>query len=149
MKPSVSKILALQEAKRPQDIKGVCSYLGMINYPKRVIPDLSTLTYPIHKLTHQDIKFEWSDDCEKNFQTLNKYLTERAVKTYFDKKKNIVIYCDASPVGLSSILLQKDENNNAHVISYSSRSLTTTEQKYSQIKHECLCMQKAPYLCIW
>ena len=45
-KPSVSKILALKEAKRPQDIKGVRSYLGMIN----------KLSNPIRKLTHQDIK---------------------------------------------------------------------------------------------
>ena len=64
MKPSVSKILALKEAKHPQDIKGVRSYLGMINFLKRFIPDFSTLTYPIRKLTHQDIKLERSDDCE-------------------------------------------------------------------------------------
>ena len=58
------KILALKEAKRPEDIKGVYSYLVMINYLKRFIPDFSTRTYSIHKLTQQDIKFEWSDYCE-------------------------------------------------------------------------------------
>ena len=62
------------------------------------------------------------------------------MNTYFDEKKHTVIYCDASPVGLSSISLQKGENDNAHVISYSSRSLTTTEQKYSQIERECLSL---------
>ena len=77
----------------------------MINYLKRFISDFSTLTYPIRKLTHQDIKFEWSDDWEKSFQTLNNYLTEKAVNTYFDEKKSTVIYCDTSPLGLSSILL--------------------------------------------
>ena len=138
MKQSVSKILALKEAKRPQDIKGLRIYLRMINYLKRFIPDFKTLTYPIRKLTHQYIKFEWSDDCEKSLQTLSNYLTERSVNKYFDEKKNAIIYCDASPVGLSSILLQKDENDNAYVLSYSSRSLTTTKQKYSQIERECL-----------
>ena len=44
MKLSVSKTLALKEAKRPQDMKKVGSYLGMINYLKRFIPDFSTLT---------------------------------------------------------------------------------------------------------
>ena len=77
----------------------------MINYLKRFIPDFSKLTYPTRKLTHQDIKFEWSDDCEKSFQTLNNYLTEKAVNTYFYEKKNTVIYCKASPVESSSILL--------------------------------------------
>ena len=48
MKQSVSKILTLKEAERPQDIKGVRSYLGMINYLKRFIPDFSTLTSPRH-----------------------------------------------------------------------------------------------------
>ena len=48
MKPSVSKILALKDAKRPQNIKGIRSYLGMINYLKHSIPDFSTLTWRIH-----------------------------------------------------------------------------------------------------
>ena len=55
-------------------------------------------------------------------------------------KTKTLIYSGASPVGLSSILLQKDENNNAYVISYSSLFLTTTEQKYSQIERECLSL---------
>ena len=125
MKRSVSKILALKEAKLLQNIKGVLSYLGIINYLKRFIPDFSPLTYLIRKLTHQDIKFEWRDSCEKSFQTLNNYFTERAANTYFNEKKNTVIYYNASPVRFSSILLQKDQNDNAHVISYLSRSLTT------------------------
>ena len=70
MKQSVSKILTLKEAERPQDIKGVRSYLVMINYLKRFLPDFNTLTYQIRKLTHQDTKFELSDDCEKSFLKL-------------------------------------------------------------------------------
>ena len=136
----LKNILGLKAAKRPRDNKGVSSYLGMINYIKCFIPDFCMLTYPIRKLTHQDLKFEWSDDCEKSFQTLNNYLTEKAVSIYSDEKKLTVIYCYASPVKLSSILLQKDENDNAHVISYSYHSLTTTEQKYSQIERECLSL---------
>ena len=80
----------------------------MINYLKRFIPDFSTLAYPIRKLTDQDIKFEWSDDCEKSFQTLNNYLTKKAVdNTLMKQKKNTVIYCDPSPIGLFSILLRR------------------------------------------
>ena len=84
MKPSVSNILALKEAKRTQDIKGVCGYLVITNYSKLFIPYFSKLTYPIRKVTHQSIKFEWSDGCEKS------YLTERAVNTYFDERKALL-----------------------------------------------------------
>ena len=65
------------------------------------------------------------------------------MNSYFDEKKNTVIYRDASSVGLSSILLQKAENDNAHVVSYSCRSVTTTEHKYSQIERECLSLAYA------
>ena len=58
MKPSDSQINALKNAERPQDIKGTRSYLGMVNYLKRFIPDFSTLstsvrTYPLRLLTHK------------------------------------------------------------------------------------------------
>ena len=36
--------------------------------------------------------------------------------------------------------MQKDENNNVHGISYFSRSLTKTEQKYPQIEPEYLSL---------
>ena len=39
--------------------------------------------------------------------------------------------------------MQKRENDNVHIISYSSRSLTTTEQKYSQIEREYLSLDYA------
>ena len=53
--------------------------------------------------------------------------------------KPIIVYCDASPVGVSSILLQHSpEIEEPVVISYLSRLLTqTTEMRYSQIGREC------------
>ena len=52
MKPSYSKINALKNAERPQVIKGINSYLSIVNYLKRFIPDFSTLTYLLRQLTH-------------------------------------------------------------------------------------------------
>ena len=39
MKPTDSKINALKSTERPHDIKGIRSYLGMVNYLKHFIPD--------------------------------------------------------------------------------------------------------------
>ena len=69
MKSSVPKILALKEAKRPQDIKRISSYIGIINYLKGFKSGFSMLIYTIRTLIHQDIKFQWSDDYEKSFQS--------------------------------------------------------------------------------
>ena len=135
MKPSYSKIGALKNAERPQDIKGrIRSYLGTVNYLKRFLPDFRTLTYPLRQLTHKHTKLVWTDACEKSFNILNNMLTDAAINTYFDEQKEAVLHCDACPFGLSSILLQNDNKDHLQVISYSSRSLNTTEQRYSQLE---------------
>ena len=64
IKHSDSKMNALKNAEQ-QNIKGIRSYLGMVNYLKPFIPDFNTLTYPLRQLTHKHTKFVWTDACEK------------------------------------------------------------------------------------
>ena len=71
---------------------------------------------------------------------------------YFDPKLNTEVICDAAPYDLSAILTQycEDENKKG-VVAHTSRSLTETEQRYSQIEREALailfgCTQLQVYL---
>ena len=65
-------------------------------------------------------------------------LTDAAINRYFDEQKETILYCDARLFGLSSILLQNDNKDHLQVISYSSRLLNTTEQRYPQLERDCL-----------
>eukprot|EP00079_Xenopus_tropicalis_P036631 XP_017950402.1 PREDICTED: uncharacterized protein LOC108644505 [Xenopus tropicalis] len=59
----------------------------------------------------------------------------------FDPLLRTELIVDASPVGLGAILVQyKQDNPSPHIISYASRSLTTTEMKYSQSEKESLAV---------
>ena len=53
--------------------------------------------------------------------------------TYFDPNRETEIIVDASPVGLSGIMLQEGK-----VVCYASKSLTETEKRYSQTEKENL-----------
>lgn len=120
MKPSTSKIADLQNADRPNDVKSVRSFLGMTNYLKRFILNYSTVTYPLRQLTKQNVPFDWTEKCEEAFQHLKTCLSTKSCIDYFDEKKDLVLFCDASPVGISSILLQKTKGkNDVSVITYS------------------------------
>ena len=141
MRPSESKIQALREIERPENVSAVRSFLGFANYLKRFIPDYSTITHPLRQLTKKDAVFKWCDKCEKAFQTIITSLSEKSCVSYFSENKETFIYCDASPVGISAILLQQTPGKkDLQVINYSSRSLTETESRYSQIERECLSM---------
>ena len=55
--------------------------------------------------------------------------------TYFDPNRETEIIVDASPVGLSGIMLQEGK-----VVRYASKSLTETEKRYSQTEKENLAI---------
>ena len=61
--------------------------------------------------------------------------------SHFDTSKETFILVDASPVGLSAILAQKDPQQNAHnIIAYASRALSPVEKRYSQTEKEALAI---------
>ena len=60
------------------------------------------------------------------------------VMAYFDMEKATQLCVDASPFGLSAILMQKEKHSNDN--RFGSRSLTKVEQKYSQTEREALAI---------
>ena len=56
---------------------------------------------------------------------------------FYDQSLPIRVSCDASTIDLGAVLEQKD-NDQWHPIAYSSRSLTSSENNYSQIERELL-----------
>lgn len=141
MKPSPKKTEALINTPQPDDQKALRSFLGLTNYLKTYIPDYSTKTYPLRQLLKNDAKWEWSDACEEAFQLLKTTISSSTCISYFDEKKDTFLFTDASPFGISAILMQKTcDKNNPKIVSYSSRALTQTEMNYAQIERECLAV---------
>ena len=61
--------------------------------------------------------------------------------SHSNTSKETSVLVDASPVGLSAILTQKDPKTNAdNTIAYASRALFPVEQLYSQTKREALAI---------
>ena len=63
--------------------------------------------------------------------------------SYYDPSLNSLINTDDSPVGIRAMLLQQSSNSSYRIIAYSSRTLTPTEQNYSQLVRECLAIVHA------
>ncbi|WMV18554.1 hypothetical protein MTR67_011939 [Solanum verrucosum] len=51
----------------PSDIR---SFLGLAGYYWRFVNGFSSIASPMTKLTQKKAKFEWTDECERSFQTL-------------------------------------------------------------------------------
>ncbi|WVZ89504.1 hypothetical protein U9M48_035897 [Paspalum notatum var. saurae] len=110
---------------RPQTVTEIRSFLGLAGYYRRFIDNFSKVAKPMTKLTKKNVKFEWSPQCEKAFQTLKSPLTFAPILTQPDSTKSFDIYCDACRTGLGYVLMQE-----GRVIAYASRQLKPAEEHY-------------------
>ena len=78
------------------------------------------------QLTKKDVKFIWNDKCEQAFETLKDRLTHAPVLVLPESGKELVVYTDASHLGLGCVLMQEGGS----VITYSSRQLKIHEKNY-------------------
>ena len=78
----------------------------------------------------------------KGIQSLERRLSDAPVLACSSLNVPTYVITDASPVGLGAILLQDQVNGEHKPIACISRSLTSTEQRYSQIEREVLG-------CVW
>ena len=85
----------------------------------------SVIAAPMTRLLQKDVKFEWSAECQANFDRLKQLLTEAPILTQLETGKEFVIYSDASHVGLRCVLMQDRK-----VIAYASRKLKPHEKNY-------------------
>ena len=73
------KVEAVMSWERPKSVFEILNFLGLAGYYRRFIKDFSRLAVPMTRLTRKEVKFDWSDLCEKEFQTLNKRLTSAPI----------------------------------------------------------------------
>ena len=136
--PTASRVKAVLDAKEPQSASEVRSFLGLVNFSARFIPDLSTIAEPLRVLTRKQTQFVWAQKQQVAFDSLKEVLARAGTLAYFDRDaKETKLITDASPVGLGAVLVQKQEGVEC-VIAYASRSLSDVEKRYSQTEKEAL-----------
>ena len=67
IEPSQAKGEAVSEARRPESAVEVRSFLGLVNFCARFIPDLATVSEPLRRLIRKDVHFLWGEEQEVAF----------------------------------------------------------------------------------
>ncbi|KAG8481801.1 hypothetical protein CXB51_026415 [Gossypium anomalum] len=111
--------------KPPRNVTEVRSFLGLTGYYRRFVKGFSMIATPMTKLLQKDVKFEWSEKCQKSFDRLKTCLTEAPVLVQPESGKEFVIYSDASLLGLGCVLMQE-----GRVVAFASRQLKPHKKNY-------------------
>lgn len=97
------KIVAIQKARRPDNVNELRTFLGIANYYNKFIPNLATTLNLLNQLLRKDEKFKWTRECEASFQKVKDDISNDNVLVHYDPNKTIILATDASPVGLGVV----------------------------------------------
>ena len=98
------KVKAIQEAPPPQNVAQLRSFLDLLNYYGKFIPNLATILHPLNDLLKADKKWEWTQDCSKAFSLAKEQLSSAEVLTHYDPKLPLNLATDASAYGIGAVV---------------------------------------------
>lgn len=122
-----SKIDAIRNMPRPQNIQEIRAFVGMINYYGRFIRNLSSILYSLNQLLRVNVPFTWTKAQEQAFCKSKEAFLSNEILAHYDPKLPLILATDASPYGVGAVLSQLHPNGVERVVQYASQTLSETE----------------------
>ena len=134
-KPSDTKVKAITEMPKPENLKDLQTFLGMIQYQSKFSPYIAELAKPLQDLAKKNAPYAWGPEHNQAFEYIKNEIVQAPILCYYDLKKEAVLQTDASIKGLGACLLQ-----DGHPIYFASKSLQDAECGYVAIELEALAV---------
>jgi hypothetical protein len=80
--------------------------LGHIGYYRKFIKGYAHITTPMQKLLKKDCQFQWTKECQQNFDTLKQKMVTVPIMVFPDWSKEFHVHVDASSIALGVVLAQ-------------------------------------------
>ena len=130
-----SRVEGILAMATPTNAEQVKSFLGMISYVSKFVPNCAARSAPLRRLTRTTETFRWEDEENKAFKDLKQAIAHAPQLSIIKENVKMTISADASSYGLGAALLQE-----GRPIAFASVSLTETQRRYGQIEKELLAI---------
>jgi transposase InsO family protein len=148
-----AKIEKVKSLAAPRNIAQLQSFLGLMNYFRRYIPNFAQIGLPlyrilkgesVHKKNNTRAKqgepyFDLTQEQLDAAERLKSAVVNAPVLRYPDFERQFILTCDASAEGLGCVLEQKFEDGE-HPVAFASRKLNDAETRYSNTDREALAV---------
>ena len=138
--PTSQKVEAILNAPVPQNSQQLRSFLGLLHYYGKFLPNLSSLLHPLNRLLKSNAQWKWSSECQKTFEQAKSQLASAPILAHYDVTQKIKLAADASAYGLGAVISHTYEDGSERPIAYASRTLSDAEKNYAQIDKEALAL---------
>jgi len=129
-----SKVESMIKWPKPNTLKSLRGFLGLIGYYRRFIRVYGVIAGPLTKLLKNGA-FKWDSEVDQAFEQIIEAISTPLVLALPDFNQIFIAECDASGIGLGVVLMQRGKP-----ISYFSKSLKGRELSLSTYKKEFLAL---------
>ncbi|XP_060801401.1 uncharacterized protein K02A2.6-like [Amyelois transitella] len=140
LKKDPAKLEAIINAPVPNNVTEVRSWIGMVGYYSKFVPQLSVKLKPMYDLLQKDRKFIWTKVCNDSFEQVKKEIVSDNILIHFNRDLPLRLSCDASQNGIGAVLSHILPDGTDRPISFISRVYSKAEKGYSMIHKEALAI---------
>ena len=133
-------IEVIEKLPPPINVKGIRSFLGHAGFYRRFIASFSQIARPLTSLLAKDVPFQFTDECHKAFNTLNKALISAPIIQPPDWKLPFKIMCDASEYAVGAVLGQTKDKKH-HAIAYARRHWSSAQLCHNKKRAPSSCLR--------
>ena len=137
IQPKQCHVEAVRDAPSPGSKEQLMSFLGLTEFYSRFIDQYASKVEKLRELLKKNVKYEWSNEHELCFNKLKKEIINAPCLQPHIAGKRCIVSVDASCHGIGAVLSQTD-GAEEWIVSYASRTLSSTERNYSVIEKELL-----------
>jgi len=98
------KAQVVNDFPRPTTVQELQRFLGMVNYVRPFLRDLSMIAAPLHALSGGQGRLAWSEEAEQSFLGVKALLARAILLTVPTPGALYVLYTDASDKGVGAAL---------------------------------------------
>ena len=127
---SREKIQEVLDFPKPESMAQMKSFLGLTNYFRDHIRNMSTIAKPLHDMVRnykKKAKLEWTEARSTAFTNLVKAVEECPKLRFLDTDQPVRLYTDASAYGIGGYLCQLDADGKEVPIAIFSKSLVDAQ----------------------
>ncbi|EIE80639.1 hypothetical protein RO3G_05344 [Rhizopus delemar RA 99-880] len=125
---------------RPSSGKEIQRFLGLVNYFRKYLPNISEVTAPLDKLRFEGkLDKLWTSEQESAFEKIKALLSSAPLLHHPDLEQPFYVATDASNYSIGAVLYQVIKNETRY-IGFMARSLSSSEKNYSTTKRELLAV---------
>jgi transposase InsO family protein len=130
--------------RRPHLVTELRSFLGLANYFRDHLKNYATVCLPLNSWTavnrRKNTVIKWSEEMVEAFDKIKQLIKEAPLLNFLHPTYALVLYCDASDVGVGGHLVQVDEGGRERSILFVSKALTREKLRWSTTDKEAYAL---------